>query len=167
MGRILCYLIENRMPEVRNHSLLSLSPCCNQELAVCWSCVTLRREQHHCRHGHMASRSQKTVLRLYSLRYLYTSSHTITFRNLIMCPHGNITHMCISEYKLPHVCTWDIHSGLPVHIEFSDAGTCMCTHKHHSADSTCSLYRDLFLVWSCNVLDMSLRTQWAEAWPVT
>lgn len=61
---ILCYLMENQLPEVGNRSLVSLWCCCSQEFAVCWSPLTLRRKLHHCRHT--APRSQSTVSRLYS-----------------------------------------------------------------------------------------------------
>lgn len=115
-----------------------------------WSPITLRCEQHHCRH--MASRSQKTLQSM-----LCYTSYTVTSSSLITRAHRNIMHTRISEYTVNLIY---LHWRYAVH-------SCPCTtstgmqgaayaHKHHSAESTSSTYRDIFLV--C-VLDMSLRMQ--------
>lgn len=97
-GWILCYLIENQLPEVGNHSLMSLWSCCSPELAVCCSPLTMRREQHHCRH--MAPRSQKTVWRLYSLLFAI-HHHTPSPPAISLCVLTGASCITgIDEYKL-------------------------------------------------------------------
>ena len=81
---ILCFMIENWLPLKSvfiPSTLIWLQPGTGCLLVPCniaaWAAPLQAR-------GHMASRSQRTVLR----ELCYTSSHTVTFGNLIMCSHG-------------------------------------------------------------------------------